>query len=797
MFGRTGVTLVTALSTLISANLAHAQEQTVESQSTAAAAHPGLEEIVVTAQKRSQYINEVPIAVSAFTGDELQDLGVTDTRDLGKIVPGLSYSESGYSVPIYTLRGVGFNEASQTASSTVGIYVDEQNLPFPVMSKGAILDLERVEVLKGPQGTLYGRNTTGGAINYIARKPTDEFEAGMSASLGRFLTTDTEGFVSGPLVSTLKGRLALRDIHSAQGWQYSLTRPNDRLGKVDKQVGRAILDWRPLEQLVTSLTLSGWLDRGEPQAPQVIGFQPQNEITAGALRRAGLDPNLALVPQVRNHPTVPIDSDDNQVADWSGLDWQNDERFAMGAVRSDWSFTDSNTLTFLGSYDNFRNDHSLIPQSGLSVNNTERDLLVKTNAYAFELRVDGRVGTTLDGLIGGYLSRDHVFEYQSVYVDTDSVTNDPVTGTTTITNRVDTKGDQVAKTKAVFGNGNWQFLPSWKLGIGSRYTTENRDYSGCVVDSPYQTRGTGFAAVFNAISIAQGGSDGARRGGCVTLDEHTHNPGLFHGSLSEDNVSGRAAIDWTPFEDQLFYGSFSRGFKSGSFPVLAASTSKQYTPAKQEQLSAFELGGKTAFLDRALRFNFAGFYYDYEDKQLLGRILDPIFGPLPILVNVPKSRVFGLEAEAQTRPLDGLFVSLSSIYLDTKVTEGQTLDQQGNPVNLAGRPFNFTPKWVVVLLTDYTRPLSDRLIFGLGADLTFKTKTNSTLTQDPLFVIDSYSILDFRVSLASSADTWKISGWVRNAADEFYSHGTFNTGDTISRYAGMTRTYGGTVSYRF
>jgi outer membrane receptor protein involved in Fe transport len=177
--------------------------------------------------------------------------------------------------------------------------------------------------------------------------------------------------------------------------------------------------------------------------------------------------------------------------------------------------------------------------------------------------------------------------------------------------------------------------------------------------------------------------------------------------------------------------------------------------------------------------------------------LDPIFGPLPILVNVPKSRVFGLEAEAQTRPLDGLFVSLSSIYLDTKVTEGQTLDQQGNPVDLAGRPFNFTPKWVVVLLTDYTRPLSDRLIFGAGGDLTYKSKTNSTLTQDPLFVIDSYSILDFRVSLASSADTWKITGWVRNAADEFYSHGTFNTGDTVSRYAGMTRTYGGTVSYRF
>ncbi|MGH9204659.1 MAG: TonB-dependent receptor, partial [Vicinamibacterales bacterium] len=137
-------------------------------------------------------------------------------------------------------------------------------------------------------------------------------------------------------------------------------------------------------------------------------------------------------------------------------------------------------------------------------------------------------------------------------------------------------------------------------------------------------------------------------------------------------------------------------------------------------------------------------------------------------------------------------MSLSSIYLHTKVIRGETLDQQGNPVDLAGRPFNFTPKWVVTMLTDYSRPLNDRLIFGAGGDLTYKSGTNSTLTQDPLFVIDSYAVVDFRLSLASSADTWKLTGWVRNAADTFYSNGTFNTGDTISRYAGMPRVYGGT-----
>ncbi|MGB1908238.1 MAG: TonB-dependent receptor plug domain-containing protein, partial [Spongiibacter sp.] len=158
-------------------------------------AAPVIEEVMVTAQKRSQSINDVPISISAFSGSKLDDLGVVDTRDLGNFIPGFTYSDSGYATPIYTLRGVGFNDATYNASSTVGLYVDEVNLPYAVMSKGASLDLERVEVLKGPQGILYGRNTTGGLINYIANKPGDAFEAEISGGYGRFDTRELEGFV--------------------------------------------------------------------------------------------------------------------------------------------------------------------------------------------------------------------------------------------------------------------------------------------------------------------------------------------------------------------------------------------------------------------------------------------------------------------------------------------------------------------------------------------------------------------------------------------------------------------------
>ena len=130
-----------------------------------------LEEIVVTAQKREQSANDIGMAISALSGDAMRDLNVLDTTDLAVAIPGLTFADSGLSTPVYTLRGVGFNEDAVQASATVGVYNDQIAVPFPIMTKGLLMDLERVEVLKGPQGTLFGRNSTGGAINYIANKP--------------------------------------------------------------------------------------------------------------------------------------------------------------------------------------------------------------------------------------------------------------------------------------------------------------------------------------------------------------------------------------------------------------------------------------------------------------------------------------------------------------------------------------------------------------------------------------------------------------------------------------------------
>jgi iron complex outermembrane receptor protein len=178
-----------------------------------------IEEITVTAQKRSQNLNDVPISISAFSGEQLSDFRMTSAEDMAQFVPGLTVNETAATgVPLYTIRGVGFQDYSTAASSTVGIYFDEVAMPYTVMTRNLVFDTDRVEVLKGPQGDLYGRNTTAGQINFVSKKPTKEFEAGITGGYGRFQAWDVEGYVSGGS-DTIQGRLAFKTVQSDEGWQ--------------------------------------------------------------------------------------------------------------------------------------------------------------------------------------------------------------------------------------------------------------------------------------------------------------------------------------------------------------------------------------------------------------------------------------------------------------------------------------------------------------------------------------------------------------------------------------------------
>src|ERR1700678_3415419 len=257
-----------------------------------------IQEITVTAQKTSEAINKVPISISAATGEQLATIGVTDTRDLAKLTPGFTFADTQLGIPVYTLRGIGFYDQSVSSTPAVSVYNDEVPLTFPEETRGAILDLERVEVLKGPQGTLFGQNATGGAINYIAAKPTDQLAYGFDAGFGRFDEINLGGFVSGPLTDTLRVRVAAQTTQREDGWQESYTR-SDTLGRANKTLWRTILDWTPNDRLSVRLNVNGWDDRSDTGGAQLVGILPQNPAH---------EP-----PAYANYPLAPAN---DQAADW-------------------------------------------------------------------------------------------------------------------------------------------------------------------------------------------------------------------------------------------------------------------------------------------------------------------------------------------------------------------------------------------------------------------------------------------------------------------------------------------------
>src|SRR6266853_888584 len=223
-----------------------------------------LQEIIVTANKREENIEKVGVTITALSADELESRQIKNPAELASIVPGLQYATSTHDTPIYTLRGIGYNADALAVYPAVSVYLDQAPMPFPVLAGHTLYDLERVEVLKGPQGTLFCQNSTGGAINYIAAKPTDVLAAGAQASYGRFNDAAVEGFVSGPVATGLNGRIAVRT-EQRDAWQYS-SYTGRTLGTKNFTAGRALLDWKPFDGIMYEVNFNGWKDKSDSQA---------------------------------------------------------------------------------------------------------------------------------------------------------------------------------------------------------------------------------------------------------------------------------------------------------------------------------------------------------------------------------------------------------------------------------------------------------------------------------------------------------------------------------------------------
>ena len=750
-------------------------------------------EIVVTAQKRSERISDVPISITAVSGDQLLKQGLTSTADLERVVPGFTFAQGQYGSPIFTIRGIGFNNEAVSAQPDVTVYVDQIPLPYSRMGEGASLDLERVEVLKGPQGTLFGQNSTGGVINYIAAKPTESLKFGADGSFGRFNRLDLGGFISGQLAPGLDARVAVRT-EQGDDWQKSVTR-NDTLGQRNFLAGRLLLDWRPSDRVAFELNVNGWRDRSDIQVYQARGYLAVNQPPPGGF----------VTPQVIATTTAeanyPYPTGNNaRLADWDpGRDYKRNDRFWQAALRSSVKIGAAFELVSLTNYAQLKSrspiDLDGTPASG---NFLVQDGNLRT--FSQEMRLEGAINERINVVLGGYYQRDHTLDRENIFLGGTNAELDAtyLDGGTVI-------DDQRVRIAAGFGGLDIKLADTLTLQGSARYTDVRTRFSGCLLDSG---TANGIRNVPRYLGLNFGA--GIAPGACTSLILPSFTTGLLTDTLSEDNVSWRANLSWKPVADTLIYANVSKGYKSGAYNNVPAITAAQTLPVKQESVLAFEAGFKAAPLGRMLDLAGAVFHYRYDDKQVQTNVtvflptppFPPAtpFGNFPALVNIPRSSVDGAEFSATLRPAKGLQIAGGVTYVNTKV-KGSTIvtSAAGSIVDVKGEHFPLTPKWQAIANADYNFPLTDSLGGFVGGTLSYRSDTTGSFgaVGDPRFDIPAYTLVDARIGVETEGGRWRLQLWGKNIFNKQYWNVARYGYDTYGRLYGMPATYGVTASMRF
>ncbi len=763
-------------------------------------------DIIVTAQRREESLSRVGISVVAVGADQLQSRGVSNPADLVKLVPGFQASTTYGGNPVYTLRGVGFNTRNASSTAPVGIYMDETAVAYPYMSLGLVYDLERVEVLKGPQGTLYGRNATGGLINYVEAKPTSELHSGVGFEAGSYGTLNANAYVSGPINDFVRARVAVNFLNRTEGYQHSITR-DEELGKLYQKAGRLILDFGA-DGGPFSATLTGnlWQRDGDTTATQAIYYVPDmpgNVLAAFAnpLARASIQPN----------PTR------NRDVDWYSVGKQaqagvgifhpgplTDSFFYSGAAKLGYAFSPTVRLQSLTSYQHLR-QRDVSDAGGVQTDTLEIEARNTIKSFAQELRLIGE-SDRFNWSIGGYYADDSIDTTEFAY-NTENATivrfravSQVLPSAYTAAQRATSFGNfrDVARTDtnvyAGFANAEYKVSDLLKFTLGGRYTKDKTSFSGCT----YETNG-GSLAFINTIYPLFGVTAKLNANECYTLNRTSTNflrtPQLQ--KIDQKNFAWRANVDVTPSPTTLLYASVSRGYKSGGFPVLAASNIAQFDPILQEKLTSYEVGTKLGLFNRSVQLNLAGFYYDYKNKQVYGRVLDVIFGTLSRIRNVPRSREIGVEGDLTWRVTPAVTARLSGTYLDSKVLEFSDFTELGVVANIRNQPFTYTPKFQGAGGLAYDGPVSSEINFIADANVSYQTKSQADSAGIPQFAIKSYELVDGTIGVRSGDNSWRVQLYGKNLFDKYYWVGVASGTETVFRFPGMPRELGVRAAFKF
>jgi iron complex outermembrane recepter protein len=726
--------------------LAGAQTTAPAPQPAASQPEGGLQQVVVTAQRRAQPLQQVGVAVTVLSGDELAARGVRRVNQLQNEVPNLEIEPAfGGGQAQFRLRGVGFQDYATNNSGTVTVYVDEVAYPLPVQTQGLLFDLDRVEVLRGPQGTLYGRNTTGGAVNFITRKPTSTFEGSAMLGFGSFGAVEAEAYLSGPFSETLRGRVSLAT-QQGGGWQRHRD-TGEELGDKDVVGVRGQLELDATRDLRFALSLRHGTDQSDGQGlyafveqPAVPGYPvPKPALPADKDRRnTGWGFSPAFLAQIGQPADAKPSRDNDATSAALTVNWD------LGALR----------LTSISGVDRFdRKELADFDATSLPLAETYFDSSARN--FSQELRLATNTPeAAFNWLAGLYYADEELDEaYWSSFENSFGFAT------------VRTTYEQKVRIASVFGQADYRFAPDFKLVVGLRQERERRERNRFVTESI--------------------GPD-------ITFT------GPTSGRFTNNETSGKLALEYQASRDLLAYGSISRGVKSGGFTAYNTFNETALTPFKPEVLIAYEAGFKSD-LSRRLRLNAAVFHYDYRDQQILDAIVDPGTGAtVGKIVNAPKSTINGVELELAWKPTNALTVTQFLGYKHGEFKEYQALNPPPG-ADLSGESLYF-PRLSYGGAVSY-RFAAAGVAFNAQADASYRDRSRSFLNRiNPQFDFDvpGYWLANARLDLAPIDSRWSASVFVRNLFDKEYdlTRNFFDLPLPVAA-AGPPRAFGVQARYEF
>jgi outer membrane receptor protein involved in Fe transport len=731
--------LSTALCTLGFVYAGAANAQTVPNTPAQQEAQSDPNAIVITAQRREQSAQDVGIALSVVTGDQLVKRGITNVNQLQEATPNLEVEPAfGGGAAQFRLRGVGFQDYATNNSPTVGVYVNDVAYPVPVMTQGLIFDIARVEILRGPQGTLYGRNTTGGAINFITNKPTSRLGAGGTIEYGRFDALKAEGYVNAPLGNIASFRISGM---TEQGGGYQHNRVDGRgLGDANRWGVRGLLKLDPSPELSALIDVHAGRDKSE-----AIGLYLINPLHT----RNG------------HGPTIPADTD--RFATGWGVspalirDAGLSPNQKPGRNNKSWGTSLNLTYDFgpalfttITSYEKLKREEFGDWDSSPSI---EADTFFGSNVHVFseEARFSSHPKSRFTWVAGVYYSAQNLDErYFSDFID--------IFGTY---GRV--KYNQKVHSISAFGQAEYAVTNQLSLIGGLRYEEETRKLNGF---------GTAF-------------------GGATALPPTDV-------STKMKPLTGKAEIQYKIQPNFMVYVSASRGVKSGGFTTYNTGNSSAIQPFKPEVLWAYEGGFKSDF-SRAFQLNGAAYYYDYRNQQVLSAVYG-VNGPVGRFANVPKSRIWGVELESTLHPAHGLTISQYASYKSGKYLDFFDLDVPASRaaghavyVDKSGQRIPF-PHWSYGGSINYDMPVGAYVVSANG---TYSYRDRYPSWLGTTYDVKGYWLANAEVSLAPASGAWQAALWARNIFNKKYdlTRNFFTSADIAQ--PGRPRSYGIRLSFKY